>query len=103
MRFTSKIKNIINLLRTEKQVPIPQPVNAQRLLEGKVSLITGGSGGIGFAMAEAFLKSGAKVIIAGTKEEKLKNCCEKLRNSIEKTGGGVQKYICSTSYSMYLM
>lgn len=87
MRFTSKIKNIINLLRTEKQVPIPQPVNVQKLLEGKVALITGGSGGIGFAIAEAFLKSGAKVIIAGTKEEKLKNCCEKLRNSIEKTGG----------------
>lgn len=88
MRFTSRIKNTINLLRTEKQVPIPQPVNAQKLLEGKVALITGGSSGIGFAMAEAFLKSGAKVIIAGTKEDKLKNCCEKLRNSIEKNGGG---------------
>lgn len=87
MSLKSKVKNIINLLRSEKQVPIPQPVNVQKLLEGKVALITGGSGGIGFAIAEAFLKSGAKVIIAGTKEEKLKNCCVKLRNSVEQTGG----------------
>lgn len=45
MGLKSKVKNAINLLRTEKQVPIPQPVNAQKLLEGKVALTTGGSGG----------------------------------------------------------
>lgn len=85
MSLKSKVKNAINLLRTEKQVPIPQPVNAQKLLEGKVALITGGSGGIGFAMAETFLKSGAKVIIAGTNEKKLQGCCEKL---VKVIGGG---------------
>lgn len=78
MSFKSKVKHVINQLRTEKQVPIPQPVNAQKLLEGKVSLITGGSGGIGFAMARAFLDSGSKVIIAGTSEEKLRKCVEQL-------------------------
>mgnify|MGYP000844600009 CR=1 FL=1 len=65
-------------MRTEKQVPIPRLANAQKLLDGKVVLITGGSGGIGFAMAKAFLDSGAKVIISGTNEGKLRNCVEQL-------------------------
>lgn len=59
-------------------IPIPNPINTPELLKGKVALITGGSGGIGLAMAESFLKSGAKVIIAGTHEEKLRACCEKI-------------------------
>lgn len=66
------------LLKEERKIPIPNPVNAPELLQGKIALITGGSSGIGFAMAESFIKSGAKVIIAGTTEEKLRSCCEKI-------------------------
>lgn len=72
------IKSSVMLLKSEKKIPIPTPINALELLQGKVALITGGSGGIGFAMAQSFLKSGAKVIIAGTNEEKLNHCLEKL-------------------------
>ena len=72
------IRNMIMIFKEEKKIPIPNPINASKLLKGKVALITGGSSGIGFAMAESFLKSGAKVIIAGTNEEKLRSCCEKL-------------------------
>lgn len=60
-----------------------QPVNADKLLEGKIALITGGSSGIGVACAKAFLASGCKVIIAGTNEDKLKRCCDSLN------GGGL--------------
>ena len=78
----SKIKELVRtaimLLKEEKKIPIPTPINVPELLQGKVALITGGSGGIGLAMAESFLKSGAKVIIAGTNEEKLQKCCEKI-------------------------
>ncbi len=71
------IRNMIMIFKEEKKIPIPSPINAPELLKGKVALITGGSGGIGLSMAESFLKSGAKVIIAGTNEEKLRVCCEK--------------------------
>lgn len=70
------IRSVIMLFKEEKKIPIPNPVDAPEFLKGKVALITGGSSGIGFAMAESFIKSGAKVIIAGTNEEKLRSCCE---------------------------
>ena len=82
-RIKKAIRSVIMLFKEEKKIPIPSPINAPELLKDKVALITGGSGGIGLAMAESFLKSGAKVIIAGTNEEKLRSCCEKIG------GGGV--------------
>lgn len=76
------VRSVVMLLKTEKKIPIPTPVNPTELLKNRVALITGGSSGIGLAIAESFLKSGAKVIIAGTSNEKLLKCLEKL--------GGVQ-------------
>ena len=43
-----------------------------------MALITGGSGGIGYAIAKSFIESGCHVIITGTNVEKLKSCVEKL-------------------------
>ena len=40
-------------------------------LQGNTILITGGATGIGFALAEAFLKAGSKVIICGRRQAKL--------------------------------
>jgi NAD(P)-dependent dehydrogenase (short-subunit alcohol dehydrogenase family) len=42
-----------------------------RLLEGRVSFVTGGGSGIGQRMAERFAEHGAKVMLAGRKQETL--------------------------------
>lgn len=50
-----------------------------RLLEGKVALITSGAMGVGKAIAENFVKQGARVIIADIEEEKLKQVLDHLK------------------------
>lgn len=84
MSALKKLKRIITgtvvALKSKNYVPIQHTVKGD-LLKDKVALITGGSGGIGFAIAKAFLDSGCKVIIAGTNEKKL-------FSKLEKLGGG---------------
>lgn len=53
-------------------------VQASDLLKGRKALVTGGGSGIGYAIAKAFLKAGADVVICGRNEDKLKIACEQL-------------------------
>lgn len=46
----------------------------------KVALVTGGSSGIGKAIAERFAREGAKVIITGRHEEPLKKAADENEN-----------------------
>jgi NAD(P)-dependent dehydrogenase (short-subunit alcohol dehydrogenase family) len=52
-------------------------------LSGKVALVTGGSRGLGLAMARAFAAHGAEIIIASRKAE---NCAKAAREIVEATG-----------------
>ncbi len=52
-------------------------------LKGKKALITGGSEGIGYAIAQAFLENGAKVAITGRSEEKLQKAQAKLEINVD--------------------
>ena len=78
LKLEKLLKRIFVIFKEETLVPIAVPTDKDKMLKSKVALITGGSSGIGYSMAEEFIKSGAKVIIAGTNEEKLKNCVNKL-------------------------
>lgn len=82
MGIAGKIKNFIHTIiwytKEEKIVPVITPVDKDKLLAGKVALITGGSGGIGIEIARTFISSGAKVILVGTNENKLNIVCKSL-------------------------
>lgn len=77
-----KIKKVlmilVSILKWEKKIPIVSIKEPDKLLDGKVALITGGSGGIGMAIAKKFIDSGCSVILAGTNAKKLNDCIEKI-------------------------
>ncbi len=49
------------------------------LLQDKVAIVTGGTRGIGFGIVKAYLKEGAIVILAGSREETVRNALEKIK------------------------
>lgn len=64
---------------------LPRPVYAEisymptsGLLIGKKIIITGGSRGLGFSMAKRFVSEGAKVIITGRNENRLRRAAEEI-------------------------
>lgn len=72
------IGRIGKIFKEVKVQPIYKTIDKELTLQGKVVLITGGTGGIGYAVAETAINSGAKVILSGTNEQKLSEYCKKL-------------------------
>lgn len=60
-------KKLIKVVKEKVTVPCMEG----HYLDGRCALVTGGSSGIGFAIAEAFLKNGACVLITGRNRSKL--------------------------------
>lgn len=82
MSIGMKIREIIDYYFRKKNEKNIVSVNilksSEELLKGKIALIIGGTGGIGRAIAEAFISSGAKVVISGTNERKVRKTVEQL-------------------------
>ena len=64
-----------------KKYPVYIPVLQSELLRGRVAVITGGTKGIGFGIAKAFMTAGANVAITGHNEEHLNVAVAKLKNT----------------------
>src|SRR6516165_3817249 len=58
-------------------------------LEGKIALITGGNGGIGFATAKQFVKEGAHVFITGRRERETAAAVEEIGSNVTGVQGDV--------------
>jgi NAD(P)-dependent dehydrogenase (short-subunit alcohol dehydrogenase family) len=74
-------------------------------LDGKVAIITGGSGGIGLATSKLFLQEGAKVTIVGSRQEKVDAALAELNDYASDVLGvavdtsteeGVKQYVDAT-------
>lgn len=76
------IKNIIRKFRVKTIMkPIIVMKEPSNLLEGKVALVTGGSSGIGYAIAKVMVEAGAYVYIVGRNKEKLSKVAEQIGSS----------------------
>lgn len=72
------IKSILKKFIKVKKEKVLIPCLEGHFLENRCAFITGGSSGIGFSIAESFLKNGATVIITGRNIEKLEQAKIKL-------------------------
>ena len=75
-RIKHRIKSIFHPQRVVNVKVVSMASN--ELLKGRCALITGGTSGIGFSIAEAFIKAGATVIITGRSQERIDTALSKL-------------------------
>lgn len=86
VRIWQYIKRTVHFIRYGQPVKIEQRVVANiinlspnDLLKGKTVLITGGTSGIGYAIARAMINAGAEVVITSRSAERAKLSAEKLQ------------------------
>lgn len=83
-KLKTLVKKLIMVFKEKQIQPVVLYKNDKEILAGKVALITGGSSGIGLAIAKKFLSSGCKVVIAGTNEDKLRAAVKDIGESSER-------------------
>ena len=56
------------------------------MLKDRTALVTGGTSGIGYEVAKAYINAGARVVITGRNEEKVKKACEAINKEVSRKG-----------------
>lgn len=72
------LKKIANYFIKRETIPIYKPLNCNSLLQNKIVMITGGTGGIGSAIAKNVIDCGGKVIICAKNEKKMNDVINQL-------------------------
>lgn len=73
-KIKHRLKNTFSM-----KIPVKNPILYGELLKGRCALITGGTSGIGLAIAEAFLRNKADVVITGRNQQKIDDAVDYLR------------------------
>lgn len=73
---------ILRRLPFIKVMPQIVELKQEGLLQGRTALVTGGTSGIGSAIAKAFLKAGATVVITGRSQKKVDAAVQAIKDEI---------------------
>ncbi|ETN36694.1 uncharacterized protein HMPREF1541_08972 [Cyphellophora europaea CBS 101466] len=66
-------------------------------LEGKLVIIIGGTSGIGFAVAEACVEHGARVVVASRKQQNVDSTVAALKKAYPDAKGDIRGHTCDTA------
>lgn len=82
MNIKHRIKQFINLFLKHRHPLIVELKNESHscLLKERCAIITGGTSGIGYAIAKAFVQAGASVIITGRNQERINQAIKNLQS-----------------------
>ena len=80
-RLRNKLASLVSLLRRKEIIPILTPVVDSELFKGKSALVSGGTGGIGKAIARVLLDGGCSVAVSGNTQSKIDATLEELSSN----------------------
>lgn len=80
------LRYILHGQPVKKVYPQVVTLAPSELLKNRTALITGGTSGIGYEIAKAYINAGAFCIITGRSEEKIKKACDKIESEVVNKG-----------------